>query len=175
DQVRRDFAIAPDAPLVVAVGRADHTKDWPGLLEAMEVVWRDDEGCILILIGPTKEEMSELGVALPSRVKALGWQQNTADFMNAADVVAIPSWTEGNSNVAGEALRLGAPVVCTDTGAHPPIVAEAGGRVVPIRRPDLLGVALLDLLRDPSERAGVRAVASRRLSVEAAVEATVDT
>jgi glycosyltransferase involved in cell wall biosynthesis len=173
-EVKRELGFAPEVPMVVAVGRADDTKDWPSMLGAMAVVWRSEPRCRLVVVGPTAAEMSALGVEMPEQAEAVGWQGNVADFMNAADAVAISSWTEGNSNVAAEALRLGVPVACTDTGEHPAAVRQAGGRVVPIRRPDQLGLALLELLSDPPSREYVREVADRILSVEASVDATLE-
>jgi glycosyltransferase involved in cell wall biosynthesis len=127
----------------------------------------------LVLVGPSRDQVESLGLELPPRTIAAGWQDTPADFLAAADVVAISSWTEGNSNVATEALTLGRPVATTDTGDHPAVVAEAYGHVVPIRRPDLLGDAIAQLLLAPPEPDAVRAVARRRLSVEAGVGATV--
>lgn len=172
DQVRAAVGVDPAAPLLVTVGRADGTKDYPGLMVALELVRAARPGTALVLVGPTAEEMRALGVDLPGGVHAVGWQDRPGDFMNAADVVVIPSWTEGHSNVAGEALMLGRPVATTDTGAHPAIVAEAGGRVVPIRRPDLLADAALELLAAPPDPAAVRAVARERLDADQAVERT---
>jgi glycosyltransferase involved in cell wall biosynthesis len=174
DEVRTELGVPAHGSLVVAVGRADDTKDWPTMFAAMEHVWQLEPQCTLALVGPTADEIASLGVELPDRARAVGWQKSAASFMKAADVVAISSWTEGNSNVAGEALRLGVPVACTETGAHPAIVAETGGRTVPIRRPDLLGRALIELLDDPPARDEVRAVATRRLSTDASFAATLD-
>ena len=118
-------------------------------------------------------ELRDQGVDLPERVRALGWREHPADYLNAADLVAISSWTEGYSNVAAEALWLGRPVVTTDTGAHPALVRDCGGRVVPIRRPDLLGAAIVDLLGDPPAPEEVAATARAALGVDALVDATL--
>jgi teichuronic acid biosynthesis glycosyltransferase TuaC len=172
EAIRRELGLETGSPLVVAVGRANHIKDWPNLLQAMALVWGAEPLCTLALVGPTSDEMADAGAPLPDRAKALGWRGHAADFMRAADVVAISSWTEGHSNVAGEALRVGAPVATTDAGAHPPIVADAGGKVVPIRRPELLAQAIVELLRDPPPAERVREVARRRLNVDAGVDVT---
>lgn len=173
-EVRAALGVPAGAPLVVSIGRGDHTKDYPTLFGAMERVWAERPDARLALVGPTAAEIEALGLALPERALAAGWQERPADFLNSADVVAISSWTEGNSNVACEALMLGRPVVCTDTGDHPAAVRAAHGRVVPIRRPDLLGKEVAELLRSPPAAADVRSAAERLLSVEAGVEATLN-
>jgi glycosyltransferase involved in cell wall biosynthesis len=172
-EVRAELGVAADTPLVVTVGRADHTKDFPVLLAAMERVWRARPDCRLALVGPTAEELRAEGVELPARTTAVGWYDHPADYLNAADVVAISSWTEGYSNVAAEALWLGRPVVTTNTGAHPPLVDECGGGVVPIREPELLGDAILACLASPPPPDRVRSVARQALGVEAVVDATL--
>jgi glycosyltransferase involved in cell wall biosynthesis len=173
DEVREAIGIPADAPLVATVGRADETKDLPGLLIAMEFVRRSRPDAHLVLVGPDTDDLAALELELPERAMAVGWQAAPADFMAAADVVAIPSWTEGSSNVAAEALTLGRPVATTDTGDHPTAVAAAGGRVVPIRDPARLGAAVAELLDDPPDPGAVRAAAERELSLARGVDATV--
>jgi glycosyltransferase involved in cell wall biosynthesis len=171
-EIRQTLGLPTGAPLVVAVGRADDTKDYPTLFGAMKRLGQRRPDARLVLVGPTADEIDQLALELPSGAVAVGWQESPADFMAAADVVVLSSWTEGNSNVAAEALMLGRPVATTDTGDHPRVVAEAGGRVVPIRRADLLADALDEMLTTPPEADAVRSVARQRLSVGAGFAAT---
>ena len=173
EAVRAELDLPEDAPLLVAVGRADDTKDFSGLFKALELVRTKREDVALALVGPTPKDMRALGLELPRFVAAVGWQERPSDYMNAADLIVIPSWTEGHSNVAGEALMLGCPVVTTNTGAHVPIVTAAGGRVVPIRDPDALARAVLDLLDAPPSRESVVAAARPQLDNGRVVEAMV--
>ena len=64
-------------------------------------------------------------------------------------------------------------VATTNTGDHPAVVAECGGRVVPIRRPDQLAQAVLELLVQPPQADFVRDAAASRLSVGQAVDYTL--
>jgi glycosyltransferase involved in cell wall biosynthesis len=172
--LRTELGIDRARPLVLNIGRPEWTKDHPGLLAAMEQVWRSRADAALVLVGPTPHEMMGLGLELDPRAMAIGWVDHPADLIAAADVVAIASSTEGNSNVANEALMLGRPVACTDTGAHPAVVRDAGGRVVPVRQPDALAAAILDLLANPPAADDVRAVANARLDVRAGIDAVLD-
>ena len=165
--------MAPGAPLLVTVGRADATKDLGGLFEALARVRAVRPDASLVLVGADPEDLGSLDLEPPPGVAAIGWQDRPADYLAAADAVVIPSWTEGHSNVADEALMLGRPVVTTDAGAHPPIVREAGGRVVPIRRPDALGEAILDVLASPPSSDAVRSVAERCLGMDGVLDATM--
>lgn len=171
--VRGQLGIAPDAPVVCAVTRPDATKDLPTLFTAFEVARSARPDAELVLVGPTARELSEFGTSLPQGARAIGFQLRPPDYMNATDVIAISSRTEGHSNVGDEALMLGMPVVTTDVGEHPALVRQAGGRVVPVGRPDLLGAALVELLAYPPRREDVRAAAERSLSISGVADATV--
>jgi glycosyltransferase involved in cell wall biosynthesis len=170
--VRRDLGIGPDTPLMCAVSRPDPSKDFPTLFAALARVRSVNPNGILILVGPTADHLRKLGSALPPGALAIGFHPRPPEVMNASDVVVIASRTEGHSNVADEALMLGLPVATTDTGGHPALVAQSGGRVVPVGRGDLLGAAILKLLEAPPDRADVRAVAARRLDMTRVADAT---
>ena len=163
--VRRELAIDQAVPVICAVTRPDETKDLYTLYTAFDVVRTKRPDAELVLVGATAEELREFGASLPAGARAIGFQERPVDYMNAADVLAISSRTEGHSNVADEGLMLGMPVVATDTGGHPPLVRMSGGRVVPVGRGDLLGSGLLEMLSAPPPREGVRAVAERHLSM----------
>lgn len=172
--VRAQLGLGPDEPVVGFVGRADPFKDLGTLFEAMKVVRARCPEAHLVLIGPTGEQLQSLGLTLPARAKAIGWHQNPRLLMPAFDVLAVSSITEGHSNAVDEALTDGIPVATTDVGDHPVLVAALGGRVVPPRRADLLGHAILELLSEPTEREALRARAAERLSMHAVLAATED-
>ena len=75
------------------------------------------------------------------------------EFLSRLDVLAVPSlptpgWVEQFGRVAVEAMACGVPVVASDTGALPEVVAGAGLLVSP-GDPDALRTALLRVLTDP--------------------------
>jgi glycosyltransferase involved in cell wall biosynthesis len=170
--VRRAIRVSP-AALVVGVGRPEPSKDFAALAEAVAVLRLTRPEARLALVGVSPEDLGLLGIPRDDTILAVGWQSNPADFMAAADVVVISSRTEGHSNVADEALLLGKPVVTTDVGAHPAIVADAGGALVPVGRPDLIAEAIGRLLEHPPDPERVRAVAEERLAMGPVVEAVL--
>ncbi|HLY48994.1 MAG TPA: glycosyltransferase [Solirubrobacteraceae bacterium] len=162
-----------DGDIVVGfVGRPDRLKDLPNLFAAMNVVRAALPGARLALIGPTSSDIVTLGLSAPACAIVVGWNPDPQRLMPAFDVMALSSLTEGHSNSVDEALISGLPVATTDVGDHPELVAEAGGKVVPVRRPDLLGQAILDLIRDPPSRSAVQETASTRLSMQSVLRAT---
>ena len=89
-------------------------------------------------------------VHLPGRRDAAGM----ADWMRAADVFCLPSYSEGCPNVVVEALACGRPVVATNVGGIPELVNESNGILVEPRDPVSLRTALdraLDKTWDSAE------------------------
>jgi glycosyltransferase involved in cell wall biosynthesis len=179
DEVRAQLGIRSSAPVVAVGTRANdrfaiHQKDFRGLFAAMAIVRERFPVATLLLIGPTREELASNDIAPPAWARVTGFVDRPADYMAAADVVAIPSVSEGNSNVACEALMLGLPVATTMTGGHVPIVAEGGGSVVPTRQPGALADAIIQLIEDPPSQEKVKAVARRRLGIDRMIRSTVE-
>jgi glycosyltransferase involved in cell wall biosynthesis len=81
-----------------------------------------------------------------------------------ATLVVVPSRYEGFGLPAAEAMACGTPVVATDAGALPEVVAAGGGGVlVPRDDADALAKAVLGLLEQPDTRAALAARARSRI------------
>jgi glycosyltransferase involved in cell wall biosynthesis len=177
DEIRGELGVGTDQPLVVAVTRANDRvaadqKDIGGLIAAMGLVRERLPDAALALVGPTEAELTRAGLALPDWARATGFVDRPADYVDAADVVAISSVMEGMSNVACEALMLGRPVATTRVGDHVAIVESAGGRSVPVRDPGALANAIDVLISDPPSPEAVRETAHETLSLDRMVETT---
>ncbi|HYI44795.1 MAG TPA: glycosyltransferase family 4 protein [Actinomycetota bacterium] len=95
-----------------------------------------------------------------------------------AEVACVPSLYEGFSLPAIEAMACRVPLVATRAGALPEVVGDAGV-LVPPRDAGALATAILELLRDKSQRVALAASGRRRVldhfTWRAAAAATVDT
>lgn len=70
-----------------------------------------------------------------------------AGYLQAADLLVVPSRSESMPLVVTEAARFGTPVVVTDVGDLGPLVQQhRAGLVVPPERPDLLAEAMRQAL-----------------------------
>jgi glycosyltransferase involved in cell wall biosynthesis len=96
-------------------------------------------------------------------VRFLGVQPHDAlpALLAAADVMVLPTASEGLANVWVEALACGTPVVTCDVGgAREAIDRPEAGRLVG-RDADAVAAAVRALLADPPAQADVRKAAER--------------
>ena len=167
--LREELRIPDDAPLVVEVGRLADVKGQRELLEAVA----DLPSARAVFVGDDLERggeyarelerhAAELGVS--DRVVFAGQRDDAARVLAAADVLALPSWTEGLPLVVLEAMAQGRPVVATPVGGTPELVADGEtGLLVPPRDPRALADALTRILRDPELRRRMGEAGRRRV------------
>ena len=112
--------------------------------------------------GVTEKLMDRLGV---TGCVSFYDQVETAELVRlyrTATLLAVPSTYEGFGLPAAEAMSCGAPVVSTTAGALPEVVGDAG-LLVPPADSAALAAAIAQLLDDPAKRAGLGALARRRI------------
>jgi teichuronic acid biosynthesis glycosyltransferase TuaC len=92
------------------------------------------------------EQLRSSGVAM-ELVPVFGRpHRDMVDFYNAADVVLLPSLSEGSPNVVKEAMACGAPLAVADVGDVREILGQTPGCVIAERTPDAFAQAILSLL-----------------------------
>jgi glycosyltransferase involved in cell wall biosynthesis len=156
--LREELGLPANAPLVVEVGRLCEVKGQRELVEALAQV-PEARG---VLVGADLEQggayeralrrrAREVGVA--DRVVFAGQRTDAVRVVAAADVVALPSWTEGLPLVVLEAMAQGRAVVATPVGGTPELIVDGEtGVLVPPRDPDALAAALRRVLADAELR-----------------------
>ena len=158
-EARRMLGVAPDAQLLAYVGRLVPEKGLNELLDAMGALLGSCPQLELAMIGegPMQPEIAERLNAEPRlRVHMAGAQPpaSVARWMAAANLVTLPSYSEGHPNVLIEALACGRAVVATDVGGIPEVVDDGCGILVPPRDASALAHALTRALdRDWDEKA----------------------
>jgi glycosyltransferase involved in cell wall biosynthesis len=143
--------------LVLAAGRLSPEKGFAQLVEAAKEVFRHVPrvGFVLFGDGPLRD-------ALVGRIAAAGMNESFVlagfrpdvdRFLPHADVVAIPSFTEGLANIALEAHAAGVPIVATCVGGNPEVVRDGEtGLLVRVGDPLALAAALCGVLSDAKLR-----------------------
>ena len=115
--------------------------------------------------GPTEELVDELG--LHDRVEFISGidDRELGELISSAQVAVIPSFYEGFSLPAVEAMACGTPLIASHAGALPEVVGTDGdaGRLIPPGDPELLAAELTSLFDDETERERMSAAAWRRV------------
>lgn len=171
-QVRRETGVSDGARMIVTAARLSSQKALPVMLRALSVL-RDEVVLVVLGQGPDEERLKTLALAmgLGGRVRWLGWRDDIADVIAAADVFCLSSNWEGVPLAAQEAVLLGTPIVSTDVGGMGELVTDhRSGRLVPKGDAGALAGALDEVLSSPeiAERYTAQAVVDvrRRFSTD---------
>jgi glycosyltransferase involved in cell wall biosynthesis len=157
--------------IVLAAGRLSPEKGHAVLVEAAAAVLRDHPAAGFVLFGEGVDRPRlEAGVrdlGLAGRFVMPGFTDDLDRLLPWADVMALPSFTEGLPNVALEASAAGVAVAATAVGGTPEVVADGEtGLLVPPGDPAALAAAVGRLLGDPPLRAALGAAGRRRMHAE---------
>lgn len=150
-------------PLIVSVGALIPRKCQGLIIEALPSL----PGATLVLIGKGEDQDKLASQADALDVADRVWftgaipQDEIAGWLGAADVMALPSASEGLANAWVEALACGTPIVLSDVGGARELVdRDAAGCIV---KPSsaAIGEAIARLIAAPPSQAEVRATAER--------------
>ncbi|MYL26833.1 MULTISPECIES: glycosyltransferase [Halomonadaceae] len=144
-------------PIILGVGRLAQEKGFDSLVEAFALVKnaRPDAGLIIVGEGRLKAQLEALSAAkgLTDSVLIPGFCDNTPALMKGADVLAMPSKTEGLPITILEAMAMELAIVTSPVGAIPALLGEEeGGWLLKSRDPSEIARTLLHSLDNPEER-----------------------
>ncbi len=121
--------------------------------------------CTLVMVGDgpdrglAQDEARALGVA--DRVQFLGRIENVAPLLANADLFLLPSDNESFGLSALEALACGVPVVASNAGGIPEVVAEGiTGALRPVGDVDAMAEAAIGILADEERWARMSSAAA---------------
>ncbi len=162
---RAALGVPDDAEIVLYVGRLVPEKGLRELVDAARVVHTQRPGLRLVLLGqgPMQPELAQAAAGsdtLPIDLPGAMPPTDVARWMTAADLVTLPSYSEGHPNVIVEALACGRPVVATPVGGIPEVVDADSAILVPPRD----SAALADGLARALDRDWDEAALSQRFS-----------
>lgn len=148
---REVVTLAPDRPFIATIGALIPRKGQELVIRSLV----DLPGATLGLVGTGPDEgqlirlASELGVA--GRVRLLGSVDHDVLplVLSAADVMVLPSSSEGLANAWVEALACGTPIVISDAGGAAELLRDPqAGRIVS-RDPAAIATAVQAILSAP--------------------------
>jgi glycosyltransferase involved in cell wall biosynthesis len=168
--VRTRLGIRSTDRVVVAIGRLSKEKAHTDLVATMArlLKLRPDLHVQLLIVGEGPEragiEEAVRSAGLQGVVKLAGHENDVSRYYEIADVMAIPSLSEGSPNVLLEAMAAGVPVVSTAVGGIPEIVGNGKHAIlVPPGDPAAMAGAIDGLLSN-SDTADKLARAARDLA-----------
>lgn len=165
--MREKLGIKPETELVIYVGRLVESKGMRELIEAHGRLVRRKPNLRLALIGDgvMREQLGTLISAsgLDASVILSGGCEpaQVAEWIGAADLLTLPSWSEGYPNVVVEAIACGRPVVATDVGGTREIIDATNGILIPARNVDALEQAIDEALERSWDRDAIAAAMRR--------------
>jgi glycosyltransferase involved in cell wall biosynthesis len=151
--VRAEIPAAEGTPLIVTIGRLSSEKGHLDLLEAAAQLRRVQDRFHLVLVGEGIErpriEAARRRLGLEAHVTLAGLCGDVRPYYAMADIVAIPSHSEGSPNVLLEAMIAARPIVATRVGGIPEIVTHREtALLVEARDPAAMARELASLLAD---------------------------
>jgi glycosyltransferase involved in cell wall biosynthesis len=177
-EVRNQFGIPADAPLLGSLARLDPQKGLAHLLDAMPAVLARVPTVHLLLVGDgvlrasLEQQSRELG--LTGCVHFAGQQRDVPRYLTTFDIFVLPSLFEGLPLSILEAMAAGLPVVATAVDGTPEATEDGvTGYLVPPADPAALAAALAKLLEKPDTAARMSAEArirARSFSLDALID-----
>jgi len=159
-QMRRELGLAAEDFIVLFVGLLVPVKGLEILVDALSA-WGAEKAnwtCVLVGDGPLTDILQQQAIdaEIDERMRFVGRRssQEIPQWMQAADVLVLPSYSEGRPNVVLEAQACGTPVVATRVGGTAELVVE-GETALLVESGDSAQLrAALELLRDDALRCG---------------------
>lgn len=175
---RRELGLREGGKIVVQLGRLTPQKGplqtvraAAQLRDLREVYW------VLVGGGPLMDELRhEIEVAgLRERVQLVGERADPRAFLEAADLLVLPSLHEGLGIAALEAMAAGLPVVAHDTGPIPEVIIDGEtGVLVPVGDAAALAQAIRSLLEDQERARAMGEKGRARVQERFLIDGTAD-
>lgn len=155
--------------VIVGAGRLSPEKGFRDLVTAAHSILADHPRAGFIVFGEgveraAMEEQVRIQ-GLGERFRMPGLTRELDRYLPWADLVVLPSLTEGLPNVALEASAAGVAVVATAVGGTPEVIADGeNGLLVPAQDPPVMVQAIDRLLRNPGLRTQLGQTGRQRMT-----------
>jgi glycosyltransferase involved in cell wall biosynthesis len=177
-RLRREMLGVSDDTLVIGtIARLDPVKDLATLIRATaRLAGRRPAGLLIVGDGPERQALEAVAreTSAASAIRFVGHRDDAREWLQACDVFANSSISEGVSLTILEAMAAGLPVVATKVGGTPEVVDETCGRLVPARDVDAMAVAIERLAEAPALRLSLGQAARARVEERFTIERMVE-
>jgi glycosyltransferase involved in cell wall biosynthesis len=158
--------------LVLFVGRFERVKGIALFLEAAGLIRQQYPRARFVVAGTEHASVPQQEIerllkqhSLEPHVEHLGFlsRDELIDLYHRASICVVPSFYESFGLVALEAMACGLPVVASRVGGLTEVVDDGvTGRLVNSANPEALASSVVELLRDPAQRAALSEAAQQR-------------
>lgn len=179
EERRRRLELPTEADVVLAIARLTPWKGIDTLIRAVGLLREARPSLTLVVVGdgPDRRRLESMAAALePGAVRFVGEVAHAcvADYLGAADVLALCSGYEGLSHVLLEGMAVGLPIIASGVGGNLELIRDGeNGLLVPFGDVAATRAALHCVLADRALAARL-AAAARHEAAERTVERMVD-
>jgi glycosyltransferase involved in cell wall biosynthesis len=173
--VREKHGVDANTALVLVIARLRPVKGIDDLISAIALLTDRAVRLIVLGTGPEEQRLRAHAAALRAPVDFVGYQDDIAPWLAAADVVAMPSRRESFGLVAIEAMAAGRPLVACAVGGLTEIIEDRRtGFLVPPRDPRTFAAAIVTILEDPTSSEAIASAARVRWQSQFTIESMVN-
>ncbi len=128
DKMRQKHHLDQNTPVIISTARFFKVKALPRLLEAFELLSRDNSMIRLFLLGtgPLEDDLKKQAnsLACKDQILFLGHQDNVGDYLKMSDIFVLSSDFEGLSLAFLEAMASGLICVSTDCNGAKEVIQD---------------------------------------------------
>lgn len=151
DTVRIKYGFKSHELIILYVGRLEPVKGIDYLLKAIFRVFNKFDNVKLLIVGDgsLRYKVQKASQKSGGKIIFMGYRKDIPEIINIADVVVLPSLSEGLPLTVLEAQACGKPVIATRVGCVPDaVINNKTGILVEPKSIDSLSSALLRILED---------------------------
>jgi glycosyltransferase involved in cell wall biosynthesis len=149
--LKKQWGITPETPLIGAIGRMVWQKGFKFLIKAISDIMgvAPDARFLFVGEGPLRADLENLAqkLNLYDRVIFTGFRSDIPDLLSTMDVLVVPSLLEGFPMITLEAMAMAKPIIASDIpGIKEQIKDGESGILVPPKDSKALATAILKIL-----------------------------
>ncbi|MEM6263206.1 MAG: glycosyltransferase family 4 protein [Bacteroidota bacterium] len=183
-----DYPVPPETPVeacrlgtpqLIIVGRLLKRKGHHFVFKILPQITAQYPGVKLLILGSgayeaeLRSQVAEMN--LEEHVVFLGYKTNVLEYMNASDVILVPSYSEGLPLVLFEAFNAKRPAIAFDTiGCNEAIDHNHTGMIAPAYETEMFKNHILELLAKPGKANQLASNAYERLTGHFCLRRMVD-
>jgi glycosyltransferase involved in cell wall biosynthesis len=155
ERLAETFEISEDTTVITTIGKVNQRKGQECAIEALRSLKGKEFSYLIVGPNRDKEYVETLQQMireydLENRIYITGFVENKLAVLSLTDIFLLPSIGEGTPLSIMEALAMKTPVIASDVGGVPELLASGeAGQLIPPRSPDAVKQALRRYLDDP--------------------------